>query len=68
MENFAALARELKLAGGAIEIRDEDELTEAVRRLLLDTPARNRLVENAQRVVDIHRGATKRTVDLVLAL
>jgi 3-deoxy-D-manno-octulosonic-acid transferase len=68
MQNFATLARELMAAGGAIEVQDETSLAEAVRRLLLDREARQRLVTNGQRIIEAHRGATKRTAYLVLDL
>jgi 3-deoxy-D-manno-octulosonic-acid transferase len=68
MENFAALATELKSCGGAIEVSDESSLEEAIRVLLSDRERRVDLVENARRVVDGHRGATERTASLVLEL
>ena len=68
MSNFATLARELISSDGAIEVSDEPTLYDAVRNLLSDEAARVRLVQNAQRVVDVHRGATLRTAELVLQL
>ena len=68
MENFAMLARELLNANGAIEVGDETALVTAARDLLSETSARKRLVQNAQRVIDSHRGATRRTARLVLDL
>jgi len=68
MSNFALLARELILSDGAIEVADEETLYAAVRRLLSDQNARMRLVENGQRVINVHRGATSRTAEMVLEL
>lgn len=68
MENFVMLAHELLAAHGAIEVSDEITLTAAIRNLLSDAAARERLVQNAQRVIDSHRGATMRTAQLVLEL
>ena len=68
MENFAMLAHELLAADGAIEVCDESALAGAIERLLANRSIRERLVQNAQRVVDSHRGATKRTAELVLEL
>ncbi len=68
MENFAALAKSLLNAGGAIQVRAPDELEEAVAGLLRDESARAALVENAQRVLTKHRGATERTVALLIEL
>ena len=68
MENFALLACELLTAEGAIEVADETALTAAARQLLSNPAARDRLVQNARRVIDAHRGATKRTAELVLEL
>ena len=68
MENFAALARELVAKNGALQIADEEALEQAVRKLLTDPETRKRLVENARAVISAHRGATKRTAELVLQL
>jgi len=65
MENFAMLAHELLTADGAIEVLDESDLAGAVEKLLSNKNARESLVQNAQRVVDRHRGATRRTAELV---
>jgi len=68
MENFAALARSLVAAGGAIQVSSADELKAAVIDLLRDPNLRDRLIENARRVLEKHRGATSRTAALVAAL
>ena len=68
MSNFALLARELISNDGAIEVADEETLYAAARRLLSDQNARARLVENGQRVINVHRGATERTAELVLGM
>ncbi len=68
MENFGALARELVAKKGAVRIEDEAALEQTIRRLLRDPTSRQELVQNARGVIDDHRGATKRTADLVLEL
>ncbi|MCA1658849.1 MAG: hypothetical protein LC627_06085, partial [Verrucomicrobiaceae bacterium] len=68
MENFAALAQSLIADGGAVQISAAGELEAAVRQLLHDADARERLVQNAQRVVAQHRGATERTAALLIHL
>jgi 3-deoxy-D-manno-octulosonic-acid transferase len=68
MENFAALATKLKNCGGAIEVSDESSLEEVVRDLLSHSERQVALVDNARRVVDAHRGASRRTADLVINL
>jgi len=68
MSNFALLARELISNDGAIEVTDEETLYAGAKRLLSDQNARTRLVENGQRVINVHRGATERTAELVLEM
>ncbi|MDB6147246.1 MAG: hypothetical protein JWO45_910 [Spartobacteria bacterium] len=68
MENFAALARELVVNRAAVQVNDEKSLQEVVENLLRDPDERDRLVQNAGRVLDAHRGATMRTARLVLEL
>jgi 3-deoxy-D-manno-octulosonic-acid transferase len=68
MENFATLARALVSKNGAIQVSDETSLEQAVDKLLRDSTARQALVENAEKVLMNHRGATTRTAALVAAL
>ena len=68
MENFARLARSLAQSKAAVQVNDEQSLGRAVAELLRDRNARARLVENAQRVIATHRGATQRTAELVVYL
>ena len=65
MENFARLAHSLVAAGGALQPNDEIGLTTAASGLLRDSAERARLVRNARGVLDPHRGATRRTAELV---
>ena len=68
MENFSALAQELVSNRGAIQVSDQSSLQEAVAKLLRDRDEGRRLVENARRILDAHRGATERTAALVAGL
>ena len=68
MENFAALARALVAAGGALQPDDETSLARTLGDLLRDAPAREQLVRRAREVLDAHRGATDRTAQLLEAL
>ena len=65
MENFAALARELVAAGGAIQSDDEAALTNSLAGLLRDESKRQDLVRRAREVLAQHRGATERTAELL---
>jgi 3-deoxy-D-manno-octulosonic-acid transferase len=68
MENFARLARSLVESEAAVQVSDPDSLGRALVELLRDGHERARLVENAQRVIAAHRGATQRTAELVASL
>ena len=65
MENFAALARTLVAAGGALQPNDEAALTNTLGALLRNPGDRERLVRHARAVLDTHRGATERTAALL---
>jgi 3-deoxy-D-manno-octulosonic-acid transferase len=65
MENFTILARQLVARNGAIEVRDVDSLEEIIARLLRDSGARQRLVQNAREVLSAHEGATARAAALI---
>ncbi len=65
MENFAHLSRALVAAGGALQLKDEASLTSALRELLRDAAKQEQLIRQARGVLDPHRGATERTVQLL---
>lgn len=67
MRNFEILVHGLLLAGGILQVPDEAALAPAVARLLADPAARAEIVENGQRVIVSHRGATDRTCDALAA-
>jgi 3-deoxy-D-manno-octulosonic-acid transferase len=62
MQNFATLARQFLRHEGAIEAGDVASLQSAAERLLDDPPLRARMAANAARCLDVHRGATARTL------
>ncbi len=68
MENFSSLARSLVEADAAVQIADASELCERAAELLRAPARRADLVQNAERVLAVHRGATERTAELVLNL
>ena len=65
MENFTILARQLVGRNGAIEVRDVDSLERIIAKLLRDSGARQRLVQNAREVLSVHGGATARAAALI---
>jgi len=62
MQNFATLARQFLRHEGAIEVHDEESLKSAVSNLLNDPALRSSMARNASLCLDVHRGATARTV------
>jgi 3-deoxy-D-manno-octulosonic-acid transferase len=68
MENFAALAHELLHRDGAIQIDSPTEMQIAMAKLLSNRERRETMVQNAREVLEMHRGATARTAQLVVNL
>ena len=68
MENFADVTRELTARGGAIQVRNAEELEEALADLMQDAARRKRLGQAARAVVDANRGATRRTLEAAAEL
>ena len=65
LENFAEIAGAFAEAGAMVTVRDAGGLAAAAGELL-DRPGRARdLAARARGVVEAHRGATRRTLDLV---
>jgi len=67
MENFAAVTASLVRAGGLIQVRDANQLEEALENLLADPARRVALPERAMAALEPHRGATDRTAELIHA-
>lgn len=68
MENFAALAKSLVEQSGAIQVNSPTDLRRTITHLLANPDEREKIVENARRVLETHRGATVRTAQLVVDL
>ncbi len=65
LQNFAEIAAAFQEAGAMITVRDAEELATATRDIL-DDPDRGRdLAARANAVLAAHRGATRRTLDLL---
>jgi 3-deoxy-D-manno-octulosonic-acid transferase len=65
MRNFASLVQGLLRNQAAIEISDEATLQVAVESLLSSPEKRNAMVRRGVKCLEIHRGATDRTVSLL---
>jgi 3-deoxy-D-manno-octulosonic-acid transferase len=61
MENFANLAKQLIAEGGALSVQNSQELMEHSRRLLSSPAEREKMANNALRVIQPHREAAIRT-------
>lgn len=68
MENFADVARAFVSRGGMIQVRDANELEEALADLMRDGARRSQFGDAARAVVDANRGATRRTLGAAAAL
>jgi 3-deoxy-D-manno-octulosonic-acid transferase len=67
MQNFEAVARSFVTEQGAIQVSGENELEPAIDRLLSNPQLRDKLGQNALKVVQQNRGAMDRTVDMIVA-
>ena len=66
MENFAFLVNELVRARALLQIHSAAALPSALRQLLRDPTATQRMITAADQVLAFHRGATARTAEIVL--
>jgi 3-deoxy-D-manno-octulosonic-acid transferase len=64
MENFREIAQIMKLEGGGIEVRREDELLEAAQRLLQDGAYYRRASQAALRAIEKNQGAIRKTLEI----
>jgi 3-deoxy-D-manno-octulosonic-acid transferase len=65
MFNFLEISRRLVSEGGAILVRNKEELSIQLRRLLADEKARNEAGEKGYRFLKKHRGATERIFEKI---
>jgi 3-deoxy-D-manno-octulosonic-acid transferase len=68
MENFAALANSLLAQGAAIQADSPTELRRTMAHLLANPDERDKMVENARRVLETHHGATARAAQVIVDL
>ena len=62
MQNFSTLVRAFLQVDGAIEVDDAHEIRNAIESLLANPARRADMVANAAKCLEIHRGATQRTI------
>lgn len=66
--NFRQTVEALLAGGGAMEVKDADELLEAVRKCLSDAAYAERLAAAGREVIRRHQGATEKSVEAVASL
>ena len=66
MQNFEAIAAAFVRGHGAVQVRNQSELLEAIRTLLADEQKRLLLGKNALAVVHSNQGSLDRTIDMIL--
>jgi 3-deoxy-D-manno-octulosonic-acid transferase len=66
MENFQFLVDELVKANGILQLNGNEALTDTIARLLQSPSERDRLVANASKALEQHRGAIQRTAKAIL--
>ncbi|MCB1094339.1 MAG: 3-deoxy-D-manno-octulosonic acid transferase [Verrucomicrobiae bacterium] len=67
MENFSALMAQLLKRKGIIQVRDIDDLSAAIARLLSDPALVQTTTANAREALSRHSGATEKTAERILA-
>jgi 3-deoxy-D-manno-octulosonic-acid transferase len=66
MQNFQSIVEAFLRANAAVQVRDEADLEQACRKLLLDPAAREQLADRALQVVKENKGSMDRTVDMIV--
>jgi len=66
MQNFSAIVTSFVREQGAVQVRDAAQLEGVLAELLNDASRRERLGQNALKVVRENRGAVDRTVDMII--
>ena len=66
LDNFQAMAESLTQAGGLVVVQSVQELEERLARLIADPATRRQMGDKAYAAIQQHRGATLRTVEMIL--
>ncbi len=66
MQNFSAIAAQFLAQGGAIQVRNVDELSTALESVLSDPAKADRIGRTASAVVRENLGAMERTVEMIV--
>lgn len=66
MHNFQAMAEVFKKENACLEVKDPGELEEAILALMGDPARRHALGREAKKIIDTHRGATEKNIELIL--
>jgi 3-deoxy-D-manno-octulosonic-acid transferase len=67
MQNFAEVVRSFLAADGAVQVRDAAELEKALGELLGDEARRERIGQNARKVVEENLGGIERTAAMIVS-
>jgi len=65
-ENFKTIAEEIVARKAGLRVRDGDELFSAISLMLGDFEKRTDLIDAGQAILDVQKGAMKKTVNLIL--
>jgi 3-deoxy-D-manno-octulosonic-acid transferase len=65
-KNFDTIAKQLIAADAAVRVADEAELKQFVSRCLTDIPAADSLGQSARDLVNKHRGAYQKTLEMLI--
>ncbi|MDH3393122.1 MAG: 3-deoxy-D-manno-octulosonic acid transferase [Desulfobulbaceae bacterium] len=65
MEDFLEVSQDLKHAGGAIQVKDEEELYQRILTLLADDKVRDKMGKQSLALLEKQQGATGRHVELI---
>jgi 3-deoxy-D-manno-octulosonic-acid transferase len=65
-ENFRTIAEEIVARKAGLRVRDGDELFSAINLVLSDLEKRTDLIDAGQAILDIQKGAMKKTANLIL--
>jgi 3-deoxy-D-manno-octulosonic-acid transferase len=65
-ENFKTIAEEIVARKAGLRVRDGDELFSAISLMLGDFEKRTDLIDAGQAILDIQKGAMKKTANLIL--
>jgi 3-deoxy-D-manno-octulosonic-acid transferase len=65
MENFSEISRSLRESGGGLQVHNQEEFLSKAKMLLQNESVRDKLGEQAFKIISYNQGAIKKAMEVI---